>query len=694
MKAEGHIKPRHKKHSMREKIQAFLQRFKSRLMSRQAHSKVLIIGGFSILFIALILLTVRARVSQENQANTQLSPTPFVLQPGKDYVEGQINVKFAEGMTDQEIDSTLAPHNARIKSTITGINVKVVEVPVGKEQEITKKLIEQGVVKYAELNFTGRAVVDPNDTHFGLQYGLKNTGQDIKGQKGTPNSDIRAEGAWNVSKGDGVKVAIVDTGIDLNHPEFAGKIVAHKSFVSEPTAEDGNGHGTHVAGTVTANTNNEQGVAGTCPNCQLVIAKALGDNGSGDVAGISNGVTWAADNGPKVINISVVMNNGVAPEPLKDAINYAWNKGIVIVAAAGNCGDSNYTSNGCSVMNQQLYPAAFPNVVSVANIDNKDQKHSSSNHGTWVDVAAYGTHIVATLPTHQNAFGILNYGYLTGTSMASPMVAGVAGLVWSSPHGTSNQAVVDRLLSTVDNISGTGTYWEKGRINAEEAVGGGNRQPVGVVDEYSCSKVRGWSYDPDEPGKSIAVHVYINGAVGTPNAEGHDTGETSVNRPDVNSARGISGVHGFDWALPDKYRDGKSHEVFVYAIDSQGGTNPEIGRGNTGNCPSSDTTPTVTNPPSVTISPSAGPSPTLTINPTITEPPPFVCGGSPDNICTSPTVTLPPDQPVEECLDPRGTTEKINDWVSGFLLKVKNYINAVVGNPQQPPPPPVPCILQ
>ncbi len=689
---------RKKPKKMTEKLKALLVRF-------NPHSKVFIVAVFSVFFLILILITIQFRVGQSEQNNTSQispSPSPRVLTPGRDYVEGQINVKFADGMTDEKINSLLADYNASIKSTISGINVKVVEVPVGQEEEIRKQLVEQGVVKYAELEGIVRTQPSPNDPEYSKQYGFNNTGQSIKGQAGKLDSDIKLESAWDVAKGSGVKIAVLDSGIDLNHPDLASKVVLQKVFAANSVLADKLGHGTHVAGIISANTNNTQGVAGTCPDCQLMIGKVISDGNVGQWSEVASGVTWAADNGAKVINMS--LGGYEFSNTLKDAVNYALQKSVIIVTAAGNDNTTN-----------KFYPGGYDGVITVAATDNKDQKASFSNYGDWVEVAAPGKDIFSTLPTESHSYqgnGVaLNYDYLSGTSMAAPMVSGVVALIWSTQPNASSHEIINKLYDTADKINGTGSSWTKGRVNAEAAVGGGNRLPTGVVDEYSCSKVRGWAYDPDESGKSIGVHVYVNGPVGTPNVEGHDLGATSINRPDVNSARGITGTHGFDWSLPGKYRDGKSHEVFVYAIDSQGGTNPEIGHGNTGNCPVS------THGPTTTITPTA-PPPTGGVTPTPSIPP-FVCGGSPNSICNTPTPgrgptntptptirgvqpTIDPNLtptitpvPVDDCLDPRSTPERINDWVQGFLKKIGDYVQSIFGNPQNPPPPPPqPCIVR
>ncbi len=448
-----------------------IDKIKSLLSRINPRSPIFIAAIFSTFFIFLILVTLQLRVQQQQESNTaQNLPTltpPLV--PGKDFVQGQINVKFKDGLTDAEINNSLSKYDARIKSTISGINVKVVEVPAGQEEAVRAQLIKDGLVKYAELDVVIHVLVSPNDTNYNLQYGLKNMGQMIQSQVGTTNADVHAEAAWEVTKGTGIKVAVLDTGLDLNHPEFAGRVAAQRVFVTS-SIDDAYGHGTHVAGVIAANSNNGQGIAGVCPECQLMIGKVADDRGGSSVSLVSQGINWAADNNSKVISMSLARPD-FNSQVLADAVAYAWGKGVVLVAAAGNCGGSNYLDNNCSTQNPVEYPAGYPHVVSVAATDNKDQKTAFSEHGSWVTVAAPGKDIASTLPTHQNQIGVTNYGYLSGTSMAAPMVAGIVALIWSTPpYNTSNQVVVDRLYATADQITGTGTYWQKGRVNAGAAV--------------------------------------------------------------------------------------------------------------------------------------------------------------------------------------------------------------------------------
>jgi len=426
--------------------------------------KTITLGVLGILFLLLLLRYLLVPTPPEEQAQeTQTNVVPSAPPSNKkDRAAGQIVVKFKAGVTDAEITKSLEPLNAKIKSKIPGINATVIEVPVGQEDAVMTALSKEPIVKYAEPDYIQKVNYVPNDTYYKNQWGLANTGQLIKNKAGKANADINVQTAWDVSKGAGIKVAVLDTGIDVAHPDLASKIVLQKVFATA-TIDDKFGHGTHVAGIVAAKTNNDQGVAGTCPECSLIIGKVMGDDGQGLSSTVTTGITWAVDNGAKVINLSEGGSERSSAQ--EEAINYAWNKGVVVVAAAGNSG-----------VNQQFYPAALPNVLSVAATNSTDTKAFFSNYGSWVNVAAPGDAIYSTMPTHayvmQTQVSLaLNYDYLSGTSMATPIVSGVAALVWASPQGTSASNVVKRIVDTSDKITGTGQYWESGRVNAAKAVG-------------------------------------------------------------------------------------------------------------------------------------------------------------------------------------------------------------------------------
>lgn len=316
----------------------------------------------------------------------------------------------------------------------------VLTVPTGTKDKVIQALGKNFLVEYVEEDFRAQSLYSPNDPDFTMQWGL---------------TKIRIPQAWDTTQGSGnVYVAIIDTGINSYHPDFAGKIVLSinctltgcPSFVST----DPDGHGTHVAGIVGATADNGIGIAGTAWESKLFLVKALNDNGSGFYSWIANAIIAAVDNGAQVINLSL---GGTASSlTLQNAVDYAWNKGAVVVAAAGNSGST-----------RKFYPAYYTNVIAVGAVDNNDQKANFSNYGSWVDVSAPGVNIYSTYGN--------TYKSLSGTSMATPFVSGLAALLIGQNPSLSNNEIKNRIESTANKIPGTGTYWLHGRIDACSAVG-------------------------------------------------------------------------------------------------------------------------------------------------------------------------------------------------------------------------------
>jgi thermitase len=350
----------------------------------------------------------------------------------------QIIVKMKPGKTDKSAE-VAAKHGASVQKSLKHGGYKVLKVQPGKAQEVLAKLKADPEVEMAELDEVLTIQATPNDPSYGSQYHLPR---------------IQANLAWDYFKGSSSTViAIVDTGVDIQHPDLDGKIVAGYDFVNnDSNADDDHGHGTHCAGIATAETNNSTNGAGVDWNAKIMPVKVLSASGSGYTSDIIDGVYFAADNGAKVISMS--LGGGSYSTAFQDAINYAFNtKNAVVVAAAGNNGNT-----------AVQYPAGYNNVLSVAATDANDAKAYFSTYGTWVDVAAPGYNIYST----KNGGGMT---YMSGTSMATPVVAGVAGLVWNRLGlGASAASVVNKITSTADVISGTGSYWIYGRVNAYRAV--------------------------------------------------------------------------------------------------------------------------------------------------------------------------------------------------------------------------------
>jgi len=355
----------------------------------------------------------------------------------------QILVKFLPGTPEVTKADIHRKHSGQVVDVIPRLDVQVVRIPKDKVQEKVKAYKEEANVEYAEPDYIAEAILVPNEPYFGKQWGM------VK---------IQAPEAWDITAGSSaVIIAICDTGIDRNHEDLQLKIVLSNNFTSNGTVDDENGHGTHVAGIAAAITDNGKGVAGVGFNSSLMNAKVLGKNGSGYYSWVANGIIWAADNGAKVINMSL---GGTSPSiTIECAVNYAWCNGCVLVAASGN-------SN--TIL--PLYPAYYNNCIAVAATDINDNKASFSNYGTWVDIAAPGVDIFSTLPNHRNKLGKRNYGSLSGTSMSAPHVAGVAALVWATGYGTSNSSVRNRLQSTADAAGTMYSIYGIKRLNAYNAV--------------------------------------------------------------------------------------------------------------------------------------------------------------------------------------------------------------------------------
>ena len=335
--------------------------------------------------------------------------------------------------------------------SIDALKVEILEVIKGQAESTLEKLSRDPMVVYAEPDYKAFALELTNDPGIvnNLQWGM------FKIKAANVDSS-----AWNFSKSNpSVNIAILDTGIDQNHEDLSSKIVSNKNCTNSVTVDDLYGHGTHVAGIAAALTNNGIGVAGVGYNASLMNVKVLDDGGSGYYSWIANCIVWAADNGAKVINMS--LGGGAKSKTLENAVNYAWGKGVVIVAAAGNSGNTSPT-----------YPGYYSNVIAVAATDQNDRKASWSSYSNrWVDVAAPGVSIYSSFPNHPYTINKkLGYDYASGTSMATPHVAGLAALLWSSNFGTTNTSVRNRIESTADKISGTGKYWIYGRINALAAL--------------------------------------------------------------------------------------------------------------------------------------------------------------------------------------------------------------------------------
>jgi hypothetical protein len=306
-------------------------------------------------------------------------------------------------------------------------------------------------IEYTEYNrYLHATEFNPNDPQYPSQWALSNSG----------DHDIDANQAWQIQKGNSnILIAVIDTGVLYTHPDLKGARIRtdidYDFSNNDNDAIDDNGHGTHVAGIIGANTNNGQGIAGVCMNCSILPVKVLDKTGSGSADNVAKGIVYAADKGARVINMSL----GISPEcgcskTIAKAINYAFNKGVLLIAAAGNDGKSKIG-----------YPASSPRVMAVGATDSLDRRTSWSNYGNGLDVVAPGNNILSTYLEN-------SYKQLSGTSMATPHVVGIAGLVISGHPQYKNTQVWWVLRQSADDLGKRGydTVYGSGRVNAFRAV--------------------------------------------------------------------------------------------------------------------------------------------------------------------------------------------------------------------------------
>ncbi|WP_066376054.1 MULTISPECIES: S8 family peptidase [unclassified Anabaena] len=298
---------------------------------------------------------------------------------------------------------------------------------------------------------------------------IPQNGEDVKPSLTAPNDEyyskqwnlhkIGVEGAWSQTKGNGATVAVIDSGITKVRDLQETKFVKGYDFVNDKEeASDDNGHGTHVAGTIAQATNNKYGVAGVAYEAQLMPLKVLSAYGGGTVADIAEAIKFAADKGADVINLS--LGGGGESQLLKQAIDYAHNKGVVIIAAAGNENE-----------NSAAYPARYPHVIGVSAFGPDGEKAPYSNFGAGVDISAPGgTDAGAILQETINEEGQNVFLGLQGTSMAAPHVAGVAALIKTTGI-TEPDEILKVLKQSARVIKDDGlNYYGAGQLNAEAAI--------------------------------------------------------------------------------------------------------------------------------------------------------------------------------------------------------------------------------
>jgi subtilisin family serine protease len=442
-------------------------------------------------------------------------------------VPEEIVVQYRKGVSRSAKAGAAARIGARVVSRAPSLGVQNLRIQAGRSVDAAiERLLGDPSVRFAEPNHVLYPTVTPNDTHFAQLWGELNTGQahwisdgsppTSQTVAGTAGNDAKVTTAWDSQQGNAsVRIAVIDTGVDTDHPDLMANLVPGQNFgggplpASDPNPnplQSGYQHGTHVAGTIGAVMNNNVGVAGVCPSCKVVPIRF-----KFDLASEIQAIAWAinpAKGNADIINMS--FGGGPWSDIERNAIKAAGSKQVLVVVAAANNAADNDISTFVNVSGNwkwvsPMYPASYglPNILAVAASNHNDEygyftgcfinqgnpksRCAFTNVGrTNVDVAAPGTDILSTVPVGGGRFGTGNgYDVYNGTSMASPFTAGIAGLVKAAHPGYKATQVKNAIMNSVDKpgnlknyIGGKGTFTVTGgRVNALKALTGATKDP-------------------------------------------------------------------------------------------------------------------------------------------------------------------------------------------------------------------------
>jgi len=444
-------------------------RFSSKLYYGNDHHQYRVLAqvGDEVKLTAVVKASIIPQVEDHQRKNLRLEPYPAegtmkvesvkpnstvdtTVVTGEDngnvshYYEKEVVVKFNNPLTDAQMK--------QLKNEINCIRAeKIGDTFIFTSDKLsTEELIayfrKKWPISFIEphyiylTNEETTATFIPNDSLFSrYQWNITN---------------IHAETGWNISRGSqDVVIAVLDSGVQHNHPDLQARLLTGYNVNDSSTnAADELGHGTHVAGIIGAAVDNQEGIAGITWYNSVLPVKVLNSSGAGSTYSVAQGIIWATDNGAKVINMS--LGNYASGDFLHEAIKYAYERDVVMVAATGN-----------DNTNRPGYPAAYPEVFAVGATTSEKQRAAFSNYGDYVDVVAPGDSIASTYIGGQ-------YAALSGTSMASPHVAALAGLIRSVNPSLTNVEVMEIMRQTANDLGDPGydQYYGYGEIDVQKAL--------------------------------------------------------------------------------------------------------------------------------------------------------------------------------------------------------------------------------
>ncbi|GIW22372.1 MAG: thermitase [Candidatus Sericytochromatia bacterium] len=400
---------------------------------------------------------------QSNQISSFSSRNTLLRQQSNFRLEaeaGEILVALKTGRMRASIDRINSKYGTKIDDSIPSLDTVLLKIDnKAKTNDIIKSLLKDPDVEVAGPNYKVWTMLDVNDPMVNDQYALKL---------------VEAKKAWDITQGRAETViAIVDTGIDLTHPDLKDKLVPGFSALKDKENDhnqkeggDDNGHGTHCAGIAAGIGNNGLGIAGIALKNKIMPVRVLGGAGSGSLFSIAKGIDWATDNGASVISMSLGGPSSAMDLIIERAVNKALKKNIPVVAAMGNSGKE-----------EKSVPACIKGVIAVGATDSNDRKAPFSTFGSHISVTAPGVQILSTMPTYDvfitKEYGVSkNYAALSGTSMATPVVSGIVGLIRAKYPSLTPAQIKERLEKSSDDLgqSGFDKLYGHGRVNAYKAL--------------------------------------------------------------------------------------------------------------------------------------------------------------------------------------------------------------------------------
>ena len=423
-----------------------------------------------------LVVTVTLLTSLFGNQSVQAQDTPLTNTPADSQT---YLIQFQQSLDESQRTAWLARQGVELVAWLPQINVAEVRLLAGAEDTLAVAASDAAAVVFVENDAPvsgDLAITDPAYGNLDQSYGQQLLG---------------VPAALDVTEGDGdIVIAIVDTGINLNHPEFKDRLVAGYDYVNNDTdPSDDHGHGTHIAGIVAAGRNGV-GTVGVCPQCKLMPVKVLNARNGGTWSLVTKGILYAVDHGARVINLS--LGSSVSSATLENAIKYADAHGVVVVAAAGN--------TGCQTT---FYPAAIPSVLAVSGTDRNDVRWTQSSYGDYVDIAAPAVAIYSTYHDLEKTSG---YAYMSGTSMATPFVTGLVGLTLSRRPDLSVNEVIAMIASNAVDLGAVGKDAEygHGRIDVYATLLAAN----GGVAPITQTPPSDGSGEGD-PGKGVVSTIYL-----------------------------------------------------------------------------------------------------------------------------------------------------------------------------------------